>query len=54
MKFFPTIAEINEIISKMPPEWYYQDLEINKPTEQEQEELANILKELIGETNEKT
>ena len=49
MKFFPTIAEVNEIISKMPPEWYYQNLEINKPTEKEQEEITKILKELTGE-----
>lgn len=49
MKFFPTIAEINEVISKMPPEWYYQNLEINKPTEQEQNELNEILYELTKE-----
>lgn len=46
IKFFPTIAEINEIISNMPPEWFYKELKIKNPTEQEQEVIEKIIKEL--------
>ena len=49
MKFFPTIAELNEIIERMPPEWFYKKLEVKEPTKEEQDELTKILEELIGE-----
>ena len=49
IKFFPSIAELLEIINNMPPEWFYRNLENNVPTKEEQEEMKKILDELTEE-----
>ena len=48
IKFFPTIAEILEIINNLPPKWFNQKLEIETPTKEELNELENILNEMEG------
>lgn len=46
IKFFPTVAEINEIISKLPPKWLYKSLEVKQLTVDESKELNTIIDEL--------
>lgn len=46
IRFFPTVAEINEIIANMPPKWLYEKIDKKKPTIQEQEQIDNIIAEL--------
>lgn len=51
-KFFPTISELNQIISELPPAWFNQNLTVKKPTIEERQELDNILNELVGQSDE--
>lgn len=46
IKFFPTVAELNEIIKSLPPKWLYKEIDKKKPTIQEQEWIDNIIAEL--------
>lgn len=47
LKFFPTIAELNDIIAKLPPIWFYQNLETEKLTPEESEEMERLLSKYI-------
>ncbi len=53
IKFFPSIAELIEIIGKMPPKWFYHDIKSEQTTIEEQHELEELLKELGGDEEEK-
>lgn len=46
IKFFPTVAEINEIIGQMPPEWIHGDSEVKQLTDEEKQELEDLIEQL--------
>lgn len=45
-KFFPSIAEINEIITNLPPNWFQKINELVEPTIEEKQEMKKILDEM--------
>ena len=53
IRFFPTVAEINEIIGNLPPEWFYKKNELKIPSIEEQEELEDIIASLTNQKIEK-
>ena len=53
IKFFPSVAELIQIIEKMPPEWFYSKNEVIIPTQNEQQEMKNILEEMEVIKNDK-
>lgn len=46
IKFFPTVAEINEIIKNLPPKWFYEKVDKKNPTNQERKLLDDLIAEL--------
>lgn len=53
IRFFPTVAEINEIIANLPPGWFYKKNELETPNFKEQEELENIIASLTNQKSRK-
>ena len=46
IKFFPSIAELLEIINTLPPEWLYKENKNQKMTKEDEEELDRLLQDL--------
>lgn len=46
IKFFPSVAELLEIINNLPPCWLNQNLKTKELTEEEKVEMKKIINEL--------
>lgn len=46
IKFFPTVAELNEIIKSLPPEWLNKKVDKKIPNNEETKLLDTLIAEL--------
>lgn len=46
IKFFPTVAELNEIIKSLPPNWLNKENDKKIPNEEEMKLLDTLIAEL--------